>query len=156
MADNNRGVSVVSLPPPPSPPPPPPPPSLPSPPLLAIVLALRTRRAVVSGAHRVHMYTTYLSPFSEINKQCRGHSCRAPTEKVVSVFDVPSSPSLITRLFSNPHRYRRSSSRCRCVVLTGKFGYTRLHPEPHVERQSAKVFRKWTAFRVIVEGWLFQ
>ncbi|KYM83182.1 hypothetical protein ALC53_06450, partial [Atta colombica] len=91
MADNNRGVSVVSLPPPPSPPPPPPPPSLPSPPLLAIVLALRTRRAVVSGAHRVHMYTTYLSPFSEINKQCRGHSCRAPAKKVISclIFLLP-------------------------------------------------------------------
>lgn len=58
----------------------------------AIVLALRTRRAVVSGAHRVHMYTTYLSPFSEINKQCRGYSCRAPTEKVVPCLMFPSSP----------------------------------------------------------------
>lgn len=84
MADDNRGVSVVS-PPPPSPPPPPPPPpsSLPSPPLLATVVALRARHAVVSGAHRVHMYATYLSPFSEINKQCRGHSSRAPAGKIV-------------------------------------------------------------------------
>ncbi|KYN06020.1 hypothetical protein ALC62_03020 [Cyphomyrmex costatus] len=107
MADNNRGVSVVSLPPPPSPPPPPPPPpSLPSPTLLAIVVALRARRAVVSGAHRVHMYTTYLSPFSEINKQCRGYSCRAPAEKVVPclMFLIPQSDRAP---FFQPHHYRR-------------------------------------------------
>ncbi|EFN68492.1 hypothetical protein EAG_01690 [Camponotus floridanus] len=91
MADDNRGVSVVpsllpqpTSPPPPPPSPPPPPPlssSLPSPSLLVTVVALRARRAVVSGAHRVHMYATYLSPFSEINKQCRGHSSRAPAGK---------------------------------------------------------------------------
>lgn len=91
MADDNRGVSVVpslllqpTSPPPPPPSPPPPPPlssSLPSPSLLVTVVALRARRAVVSGAHRVHMYATYLSPFSEINKQCRGHSSHAPAGK---------------------------------------------------------------------------
>lgn len=102
MADDNRGVSVVS--PPPPPPPPPLPPSLPSPPLLATVVALRARRAVVctSGAHRVHMYATYLSPFSEINKQCRGHSSRAPAGKVVSCLVFLVSPQIARLSFPSP------------------------------------------------------
>ncbi|KYN15263.1 hypothetical protein ALC57_12311, partial [Trachymyrmex cornetzi] len=70
MADNNRGVSVVSLPPPPSPPPPPPPPSLPSPPLLAIVLALRTRRAVVSVRSISSAVATHVVPLPRKSFPC--------------------------------------------------------------------------------------
>lgn len=128
MADDNRGVSVVS-----PPPPPPPPPSLPSPPLLATVVALRARRAVVSGAHRVHMYATYLLPFSEINKQCRGHSSCTPG-KTVPCLVFLASPFWLHAYPPIP-RYRcspRHRPDCR-------FGCTRLDSEPHVERQCQSV-----------------
>jgi len=69
-----------------------------SPPLFVTVVALRARRAVVSGAHRVHMYATYLSPFSEINKQCRGHSSRAPRRESRPESDVLITLSPLYRL----------------------------------------------------------
>jgi hypothetical protein len=100
------------VPPPPWPPSPPPP--LPPPPLLPPLLPPLRLRAVIAAARDsgcttcpscsgvrcalVHMYATYLSPFSEINKQCRGHTSRALAGKVAANL-LPVSRSD----YSRPH-----------------------------------------------------